>query len=309
MLIVHEIEQFKAPWEESSLTLGVFDGLHRGHQALLKQVQKRSRGTRRARVLVTYHPHPDLVLGKRKAKLHSELFTYQEKLSLLQRFDLDAVVFLPFTMELARMTALRYLKDILIESLKAKRIIIGYDQKFGRGRKGNITFLKKMSHRYHYKVKQIDAIKDKGEIVSSSRIRSEISAGNIKLANRLLGHDFFLTGTVFRGHQRGTGIGFPTANLEVAETKTLPGRGVYSGIVEWGSRRYRSMMNVGHNPTFGHQQLIVEAHILDFSADLYGESIRLYFRERLRDEKKFNGIEDLKSQLVNDREKASRIKL
>lgn len=308
MLIIHDIESFTAPWQECALTLGVFDGMHRGHRALVDRIARRSRWTRRARILVTYFPHPDLVLGKRDAA-RSELYTYNEKLALYQRFDLDAVVFLPFTRDFARMTALRYLKSILLEKLKATRIVIGYDQRFGRGRKGDFDFLKKMSRRYPFKVEQIGAVKYRGEPVSTTRIRELLSRGEVERANRLLGHEFFVSAMVIRGRQRGRTIGFPTANLEVPETKQLPAEGVYACIAEYGGKRYRAMTNVGRNPTFGGGVLNVETHLLDFNDDLYGRELRLYFRERLREERKFESIDHLKDQLLMDRAATARVKL
>ncbi|MCB1321709.1 MAG: riboflavin biosynthesis protein RibF, partial [Leptospiraceae bacterium] len=271
MQVIRELKEFAAPWEAAVLTLGVFDGMHRGHQALIERVQKRSRRDDRARLLVTYHPHPDLVLGKRDGRKGSELFTYEEKISLFEPYNLDAVIFLPFTLELARMTALRYLKDILLSKLHASHIIIGYDQRFGRGRKGDFHFLKTMSRRYDYRVERIAAVRYRGEVVSSSRIRALIREGEMHRANRLLGHDFFVTGIVVRGDRRGRDLGFPTANLLWPESKILPGRGVYTAIAEWNGRRYRAMVNIGTNPTFeesvGYK---VEAHLLDFEGDLYG---------------------------------------
>ncbi|MEQ9366270.1 MAG: bifunctional riboflavin kinase/FAD synthetase [Leptospirales bacterium] len=308
MLVIHDLNSVRPEWESCALTLGVFDGMHRGHQALINRVQKRSRGSHGARVLVTYHPHPDLVLGKRDAG-RSELFTYDEKLALYQKFDLDAVVFLPFTKELARMTALRYLKEILLGQLRARHIIIGYDQRFGRGRKGDYAFLKQMSRKYEFKVEQIGAVRYRGAIVSTSRIRGLIEAGSVSRANRLLGHDFFIEALIVRGQQRGATIGFPTANLAVPPTKTVPAGGVYTAVAEVGQERFRAMVNVGVNPTFGNNQLSVEAHLLDFSGDLYGERIRLFFRDRMRDERKFESIDALKAQLQKDRVVAAKMKL
>jgi riboflavin kinase/FMN adenylyltransferase len=216
---------------------------------------------------------------------------------------------LPFTPELARMSALRYLKEILLGQLHAKHIIIGYDQRFGRGRKGDYAFLKKMSRRYDFRVEQIGAVRYRGSIVSTSKIRGLIESGDIARANRLLGHDFFLNALVVRGERRGTTIGFPTANLDVPPTKTLPAHGVYTAITEWGDHRFRTMVNVGVKPTFGQNQLSVEAHLLDFSGNLYGEQLRVYFRDRLRDEQKFDSVDALKAQLERDRAATSRLKL
>ncbi|MCB1083910.1 MAG: riboflavin biosynthesis protein RibF, partial [Simkania sp.] len=270
------------------------------NQKIKKKKKKRSKKARHARILLTYHPHPDIVLGKRESLRGAELFTYEEKLALFQRFSLDVVVFMPFTKELASMTALRYLREILLGKLRARNIVIGYDQCFGRGRKGNYEFLKLMSKKYDFEVDRIEAVKSKGDIISTSRIRGEIQAGNVSEANRLLGHDYFLTGTVVRGFQRGQSIGYPTANLDVAESKLIPAEGVYGAICEWGGQHYRAMVNIGKNPTFQNEQMTIEANILDFKGDLYGETLRLYFLHRLREELSFASVNELVEQLGRD---------
>ncbi len=309
MRILHDLEHFQPDWEAAALTLGVFDGIHRGHQSLIKRLYRRSSKGGRARLLLTYHPHPDFVLGKRKAERGAELFTYQEKLSLFQKYDLDAVIFLKFTKELSQMTALRYLKDILLEKLRARRIIIGYDQHFGRGRRGNYKFLKKMSYRYDFKVERIAAVRYRKQIIGTSAIRRSLQEGDIKRANKMLGYDFFIRAIVKRGFQRGQRLGFPTANLELPRTKVIPAVGVYAGIAEWGGRRFRAMINVGNNPTFGSNQLGIEVHLLDFNANLYGDFIRVCFRRLLRQEMRFPSAEELKARLEKDRLLAARIKL
>jgi riboflavin kinase/FMN adenylyltransferase len=281
------------------VTPGVFDGIHRGHQALIKRLLKKKAG---ARVLLTYHPHPDLVLGKRKDPEGYELFTYEEKLSLFQRYALDAVVFLPFTVELARMTALRYLKEILLGKLRAKHIVIGYDQCFGRGRKGDYAFLKLMSRKYDFAVDRVKAVRGFGPVISSSQIRASLAAGEPEKAARLLGHPYFITGIVVRGFQRGRLIGFPTANLEVPRSKVIPREGVYTARVMRDGKTYRAMVNIGKNPTFDGKQRSIEAHILDFEEDLYGQELRVHFHKRIRDEMRFSSVEELRLRLLRDRQ-------
>ena len=281
------------------MTPGVFDGIHRGHQALIKRLLKKKAG---ARVLLTYHPHPDLVLGKRKDPEGYELFTYEEKLSLFQNYPLDAVVFLPFTLELARMTALRYLKEILLGKLRAKHIVIGYDQCFGRGRKGDYNFLKLMSRKYDFAVDRVKAVRGFGPVISSSQIRASLLAGETERAARLLGHSYFMTGIVVRGFQRGRLIGFPTANLAVPRSKVTPREGVYTARVTRAGKTYRAMVNIGRNPTFDGKLLSIEAHILDFNEDLYGEEVRVYFHKRIRDEMRFSSVEELRLRLIRDRQ-------
>ncbi len=299
MQIVHNLETFKADWDHASLTLGVFDGIHLGHQALLNRIQIQKNSYKR--VLVTYYPHPDLVLGKRKEEYGTELFTYEEKLSLLQKYDIDVVVFIEFTREFANTTAEDYLKNILIDKLKAKYIVIGYDQCFGKNREGNYNFLLEKSKKYGYIVERIDPVVYDGIIVSSSKIKTLLKEGNLSLANRLLGKNFYITGTVVKGFQRGRTIGFPTANLDIPLTKVIPKIGVYKGYCEYGGVFYKAMINIGYNPTFNNQLLSVEAHILDFDKNIYGEQVKFHFVDRIRDEIKFSGIEELKAQLEKDK--------
>ena len=306
MHIIHDLSTFEPPWTSCALTPGVFDGLHRGHRALIQRLLKKKVD---ARILVTYHPHPDLVLGKRKDPEGYELFTYEEKLSLFQSYPLEAVVFLPFTVELDRMTALRYLKEILLGKLRAKNIVIGYDQCFGRGRKGDYKFLKQMSRRYDFEVDRVKAVRGFGPVISSSQIRTYLKQGLIEKAANLLGHDYFLTGTVVRGFQRGRLIGFPTANLEVPRSKVIPAEGVYTAKAEWGGRYYRAMVNIGTNPTFEGKSVSVEAHLLDFDGDLYGQQLRIHFRKHIRNEIKFSSVDDLKSRLEKDRIIARKLKV
>lgn len=302
MQIIHNLSEFEIDWSSSVLTLGVFDGMHLGHQALIRRTLERAADTSSKRVLVTYHPHPDLVLGKRKDSLGTELFTYEEKLGLLQSFDLDYTVFLEFTKELAATTAEAYLRDILVNKLKASCIVIGYDQAFGKDRQGDYEFLQSKADQYKYIVDRIEPVLYENEVVSSSKIRKLIHAGNVLQATKLLGKHFYVTGTVVRGFHRGHSIGFPTANLDISATKVIPANGVYRGWCERGGKYYRAMMNIGFNPTFENKLLSVEAHILDFGEDLYGEQIRIHFYDKLRDEQKFDGIDALKAQLNKDKE-------
>ena len=300
MLLIHDLEKFVAPWDFSVLTLGVFDGLHKGHQALLSRIFAPKYDENFARILVTYHPHPDFILGKRKKAI--EIFTFHEKLSLLQAYKLDAVIFLKFTPDLAKVSAKDYLQDFLIKKLKAKHIVIGYDQCFGHERKGNYTFLKKMSQNYGFEVERIRPVNFLGRKVSSSRIRRLIHEGNIAQVNRALGHSFFMSGIVIKGFQRGLGMGFPTLNLEISKTKIRIKNGVYLGYMDWGGKRYKVMINIGFNPTFHNNKISIEAHVLDFSADLYGQNVVIYFLKKIRNEIQFSTKEALIARLFKDKE-------
>ena len=321
MLIIEELKNFEAEWEACALTLGVFDGVHRGHQALLKELQKygyeKKKEKSYARVLLSYHPHPDLVLGKGPPEKRLELYTREEKLSLLQRlgadFDLDALCLLRFDSKLASVTALDYLKGVLLEKLRADYIVIGYDQRFGRGREGDYAFLKRRAPQYKFQVKQIPALEDHGEVISSSKIRQYISSGQIERANALLGYPFFIQAKVKRGEERGQKLGFPTANLELPSGKVLPGEGVYAGFADWKGERFQAMISIGKKPSFRSELELaqgreggieVEAHLLDFDEKqkLYGEDISLFFQKYLREQISFDSSDALIKQLERDKE-------
>ena len=305
MLIIEDLERFQAEWDFCVLTLGVFDGLHRGHQSLLKQVHKQGKKKGYARVLLSYHPHPDFVLGKREAQAGTELFDYQEKISLFRKCPLDAVCLLPFTPQTARITAVRYLQEFLLDRLHAAHIVIGYDQHFGKDRKGNYAFLKKMSQSSSFHVKRIRAVKYRGEIISSSNIRKYILSGNVEKANFLLGYDFFIQAKVQHGEKRGRTLGFPTANLKVSPTKAIPQEGVYAGWAFLDKEKHRAMISIGNNPSFyGSDKILenrVEAHLLHFKGDLYGKTIQISFQKRIRDQMKFASPQELAEQIKKDR--------
>ena len=310
MIIIDNLEEFQAPWDNCAITLGAFDGLHLGHQSILKRLEKRSHKKNQARVLLTYKPHPDFILEKRKVGKGVELFSYSEKLTLLENYNLDAVIFLPFTLEVAHMTAMHYLKEILIAKLRTTHIIIGYDQRFGKEREGDYAFLKNMKQHYEYEVEQIKAIKYRWQIVSSSNIRQHILDGHLKLANNLLGHPYFMEAKVVQGEQRGRKLGFPTANLKVSQTKVIPAQGIYRGFAKWKGVSYKAMISVGSNPTFQSDAPVsIEAHLLDFNEDLYGQTILLYFQKFLRHQKKFASAEELQRQLERDKKAAMKVKL
>jgi riboflavin kinase/FMN adenylyltransferase len=308
MRIIRNVFELEPDWEQAVVTLGTFDGFHRGHQALLKRLTQAGKKSNLPRILVTYEPNPARIVNPRKDT--SEIFTPDEKVSLLQKHDPDYAVIIPFDRELANKSASWFLKTILIRHLRAGHIIIGYDHSFGKGRKGNYTYLKKMRHRYNYQVERIKAVTLFNETASSSRIRSFVREGMLPQANKMLGFTWFLQSTVIRGRQAGRQIGFPTANLFLPEGKILPPVGVYLGAVHFGNTLYRAMINIGYNPTFELQNgLHLEVHILDFDQDIYGQQVKVYFAKFLRKERQFPGVEALKEQLELDREKAGRIKL
>lgn len=298
MQIISDIENFDADWKNCVMTLGDFDGLHKGHRYLLKKTVAEAIKNHMPAVLVTYDPSPKKVL--QKMKHDSNIYTSDEKIILLQEFKLRAAVLLPFNKKMSEMPASDFLKKILLNKLHAGHIVLGYDHKFGRNRHGNFKYLKMASERYNFKVERISPIQWRGRPVSSTRIRNLLSSGKIKEANRLLGAPYLIMGPVIRGKERGRTLGIPTANLLIAPDKLIPAQGVYFGSAQYGAKKYRCVINIGNNPTFENVQLSVEAHLDGFNEEIYGQLLKIYFLGRLRDEKKFSGHDTLIKQIKED---------
>ncbi len=231
-----------------------------------------------------------------------------EKLKLIQDQKIDAVLLLEFSVEFAKITAEEFVKDILWDKFRIKKIFIGYDSAFGKDKGGNEKHLKFLGKKIGFNVTVINAVKVDDTIVSSTNTRNAILNGNVKLAARFLGRPYNLGGTVIKGHQRGTDIGFPTANIEPYKV-LVPGRGVYAIIVKTGGKTYPAVLNIGFNPTFSNDKLSIEAHIIDFEGNILGKSLDVFFIDRIRDEMKFDGPERLAEQIKRDIGKAREILL
>ncbi|XDD50805.1 bifunctional riboflavin kinase/FAD synthetase [Leptospira sp. WS92.C1] len=299
MITIQTLEQpGKSILSPCVVTLGNFDGIHLGHQALLDRVRNLSKETGLASCVVTYDPNPAIVLGKNPDM--KSLMTLSDKEEWIRKQGIDYLVVLPFSKELAEMSAESFLEEILLKELKASRIVIGFNHCFGKGRRGTYELLKEHSPKLKYSVEKMDPVY-LGEIkLSSSYVRGLISEGNVSEAAKCLNRSYSITGTVVSGHKRGRTIGFPTANVKTNPDILLPGIGVYAGYTTIDGIEYASMINVGRNPTFGENSLTVESNILDFQKDIYDQTIRITFTQRIRDEIKFSGIENLISQLKQD---------
>lgn len=293
--------------EDTVLTIGTFDGVHLGHQVILKKIVEEARRANQKSVLITLWPHPRLVIGKQKDTIKL-LSTLEEKVELVSQLGVDYLVKIPFTEEFSKISASDFLKEILIGQLGMKMIYIGYDHHFGNNREGDIQFLKKYESLYQYKVHEISR-QDVDEVgVSSTRIREAISLGEIHIANKLLGYKYSLSGKVVEGMKVGRKIGYPTANIQVDEKyKLLPQDGVYVVEVMYEMRKYNGMLNIGMKPTVGGTQQSIEVHLFGFSEDIYGKKLTVSFIERLRKEERFNSFEDLAQQLKKDEKKAIQI--
>lgn len=284
------------------VTIGTFDGVHLGHQKIIKRLVELKHKQGGETLLFTFAPHPRKVLFPDQTDLKL-ITTTEEKCDLLNQFGIDNVLVYPFTKEFSAMNADEYISEIIVKALHTETLVIGYDHKFGSNREGNIETLKKYSKENHFGVEEISAHEINQLNVSSTRIRKAIEEGDVKTANECLGYTFFVTGKVVKGKQLGRQIGYPTANIRVGDPdKLIPKIGVYAVNVEHNGKRYKGMLNVGVNPTTDTDNKIkVEVNIFDFDQEIYGDTIKVEFLKRIRDEEKFANLEELKHALANDK--------
>jgi len=280
----------------SVLTIGVFDGVHMGHQALIGRVIRSARASGRRAVVVTFYPYPYVVLGLGAPYY---LTCIEEKLALFEQLGVDLSVIIEFTPETARMRAAQFV-DLLVGQLGMAELWVGQDFALGYKREGDVAFLRQAGQQAGFSVNEIGATEFGGEVVSSSRIRQALREGDVASARHYLGRPFRLAGQVVEGAHRGRTIGIPTANLSVASGKAIPAGGVYASIAHVGQARYKAVTNIGTRPTFDNGASTVEAHLLDFEGDLYGQQLALDFITRLRPEQKFTGVAELVAQIRND---------
>jgi len=300
--IIHSIAEFHCP-EKTIVTIGTFDGVHMGHQKILRNLIKTAKERGKKSVLLTFFPHPRMVLQK-EMDIHL-LNTIEEKSILLDQMGLDYLIIHPFNKDFSRLTAIDFVREFLVNKLNTHQLIIGYDHHFGKNREGNIDQLREYSLLYDFLVEEIPS-QDIDEVsVSSTKIRNALLSGNLITANRFLGYNYKLSGKVIRGESFGSKIGFPTANLEIKESyKLIPKTGVYVIKTLIDHTVFYGMMNIGFRPTFDGKNKTIEVHLFNFEKDIYGEIISIEFLCFLRNEKKFNTIETLSKQLSLDKKNA-----
>jgi riboflavin kinase/FMN adenylyltransferase len=300
--IFHSITDFKST-KKTIVTLGTFDGVHIGHQKILEKVTQKKEAKDYESLVLTFFPHPRMVLeGHSDVKL---LNTLSEKIELLKKNGLDNLVIHPFDEKFSQLTAHDFVKTVLVDQFHIQKIIIGHDHRFGKNRTANIDDLIAYGKQYDFEVEQISVQEIEAVSVSSTKIRKALDAGNMELANRFLGYDYFLTGIVQKGKQVGRTIGFPTANLKIEENyKLIPRNGVYIVKSILDQETIYGIMNIGFNPTVEGQDLSIEIHFLDYNADLYGQEISVSLLHFIRSEQKFQSILLLKAQLESDKQKA-----
>ncbi|HNR42021.1 MAG TPA: bifunctional riboflavin kinase/FAD synthetase [Bacteroidales bacterium] len=285
------------------VTVGIFDGVHRGHRALLDYLVSYARRVNGESVVVTFDKHPRMILSDSKSEIFY-LSTLDEKKRLLADTGINHLVILEFNHSLAGMDAGSFVKRILVGKIGIKHLIVGYDHHFGKNREGSYTLIRGYAERSGFNVEQIPGIASDHSVISSTLIREALSNGNLRIASDMLGYEYSLAGKVIRGKGLGRDIGFPTANIEPDDMhKLVPGSGVYAVRVSADDRLFLGMLSIGTNPTVNKDPDIrsIEVNIFDFEGDLYSREIRVYFTERLRDEIRFDSIGQLKEQMKSDR--------
>ncbi|MCG8309594.1 MAG: bifunctional riboflavin kinase/FAD synthetase [Cytophagales bacterium] len=302
MKIYRGLDEFKK-LDYAVVTSGTFDGVHFGHQKILQRLEEITRNNGGESVLLTYWPHPRLVLYP-----DQELYlltSIEEKAELLGKKNVDHLVIIPFTQEFSGMSSEEFIKDILVDKIGTKKLVIGYDHKFGKNRSGSFEELKKDAPIYGFEVEEIPKQMIENNAVSSTKIRKALSSGKIEIANEFLGRPFCIHGKVIEGDKIGRTMNFPTANIEITfKHKLIPSEGIYAVKVFIDNERFRGMLNIGFRPTFGGTQKRVEVNIFDFDKDIYGDEIKVEFYKKIRSEIKFQNVGALKAQLQKDKKEA-----
>ncbi len=287
------------------VTTGTFDGVHKGHRSILNRLIETAKKEQGISVLLTFFPHPRMVLQpENDLKL---INTIEEKIDLLEEAGLDVLIIQPFTKAFSRTSSLEFVRDILVNTLGTKKLVIGYDHHFGRNREGSFEHLKEFGPIYGFEVEEIPAQDIEEVNISSTKIRTALEEGNVELANSYLGSQFSLSGEVVHGKKLGRTLGFPTANLWVSESyKLIPATGIYAVYVHFNGQIHKGMLNIGYRPTINERikDLSIEVHLFDFDEDLYEKEIRIQLVKRIRDEKQFDDLDALKSELAKDQNKA-----
>ena len=284
------------------MTVGTFDGVHVGHSKIFQKMTRLAKECDGETVVVTFHPHPRLVIHPDSKDLKF-INTQERKYDLIEQNSIDHLVIIPFTREFAGTDAAGFVKDILVDKIGVCELVVGYDHHFGRNREGSFDELSRLAEKFGFKVRQIPAQDIDNIAVSSTKIRNALKTGEIKTANLLLGYEYSITGPVVAGNKIGHKIGFPTANIELQdEYKLITAMGVYACRILYNGKIYLGMGNIGYRPTINNSDLTIEVHIFEFDKDIYGETITIFFVDRIRDEVKFKDLDGLREQLIKDRE-------
>jgi riboflavin kinase/FMN adenylyltransferase len=306
MKIYHGIEDFSR-LDFAVVTSGTFDGVHIGHQKIVSRVREIASRYQGETVVITFWPHPRLVLHPEDESLKL-LNTFEEKAELLKEFGIQHLIRIPFTKEFSQITSEQFIRNILVETIGTKKLVIGYDHHFGKNREGSFEQLKLNGPKYGFEVEEISRQDIDNIAVSSTKIRQSLEKGDLETANHFLGKPYSITGRVIAGDKIGRLIGFPTANLEIdSKHKLIPMNGIYAVTVQHEHTRYGGMLYIGYRPTISGTKLNIEVNIFNFNRDIYGENLTIYFHQLIRGDSKFIDLEQLKVQMKKDEGDALKI--
>ena len=303
MKVIRDINDFPK-LENVVVTNGTFDGCHIGHQKILEQLKNSAQIINGKTVVLTYWPHPRIVLGK-EGDGFKLLYTIEERIELLSKYNIDYLVILEFTKKFAQQSSQEFIQNIITDKLNTSKLIIGYNHRFGKNREGGFDYLVENASKFSFDIEEISkqVIEDEG--ISSTKIRKALAEGNVSLASSYLDSPFSIQGKVVKGQQIGRTIGFPTANIEIdSDYKIIPKDGVYAVKVWTNNNQYKGMMNIGFKPSVNGSKHTIEVNIFDFESDIYGNDIKVEFINRIRDERQFGSLDLLKAQIAGDKIKS-----
>ena len=300
MKIYNHIDEF-TPLKNAVVTIGTFDGVHQGHRQIIAGIKELARQTGGETVILTFFPHPRMIIHPEDQTLKL-ITTIHERAALLEQLGVDHLIITPFSRDFSNQTAEAYIRDILVNKIGTRKIIIGYDHRFGKDRRGGLSDLQQAGPVYGFEVIEIPEQDIDHVAVSSTRIREALLRADIEQANNFLGYPFFITGKVIRGNQIGRQIGYPTANLLVEENyKIIPADGIFASTVEIAGQIYQGMSYIGHRPTINGMTRNIEVNIFDFNQDIYNQTVKMNFIHFVRHDVKFTSLDGLKEQLAQDR--------
>ena len=300
MNVYYGIQEFKK-LENAVVTSGTFDGVHLGHQKILKRLNEVAELTNGESVVITFYPHPRSVISPDN-QIVKLLSTLEEKIELLEKSGVNNLLIVPFTREFSELSSEEFIQKILIETIGTKTLVIGYDHRFGKNREGGFDYLKLNKEKYGFGIEEISRQDIENVGVSSSKIRKALQEGDVPSADHFLGRNYSLSGVIVKGKQLGRTIGFPTANIQVREiAKLIPSDGVYAVKVYYNDEAFGGMLNIGNRPTVDGTFQTVEVNIFEFDQEIYGEKLTIEFLQKIRNEQKFNGLDELKMQIAKDK--------
>lgn len=306
MQVYQGIQEFKR-LANAVVTSGTFDGVHYGHQKILKRLKEVTQQTGGQSVVITFYPHPRSVISTDNQTVQL-LSTLDEKIELLEKNGVDHLLIIPFTREFSELSSEEFIQKILVETIGTQTLVIGYDHRFGRNREGGFDYLKANASKYGFSIEEISRQDIDNVGVSSSKIRKALLEGNVQIADDFLGRNYSVSGLIVKGKQLGRTIGFPTANIQVREiAKLVPVDGVYAVKVYYKEETFGGMLNIGNRPTVDGTYKTIEVNIFEFNRDIYGESLTVEFISKIRNEQKFSGLEELKAQIARDKETCTAI--